>query len=159
MAGRPKNPEKGRKKDSPHWNRYWSMKQRCTNKNHHRYKDWGGRGITVCQEWLDDFWAYADYVESLPHANEKGLTIDRINNDEGYYPGNLRWASKSIQSFNRKRWGKGYRFCKEKKDPKKWRVRLTINGKKESFGYFLTEGEAKNVANFAKQLIENSFVF
>jgi hypothetical protein len=121
------------------------MKKRCNYETGSRYKDWGGRGITYYEKWDYDFWDYVAHIDSLPDASvaaEKGLTIDRINNDEGYFPGNLRWATKSTQSFNRRKWGKGYRYYPEQKGSKKWRVRLQINGQKKHYGWFATEEEA-----------------
>lgn len=78
------------------------MKQRCLNPNHPRYADWGGRGITVCDEWMNDPKAYIEYVEALEHYREDGYTLDRINNDQNYEPGNMRWATHSEQSLNQR---------------------------------------------------------
>ena len=71
------------------------MVQRCTNSNHHRYKDYGGRGITVCRRWLK-------YDNFLADMGERptGLTLDRKNNDKGYYKRNCRWATRSVQANN-----------------------------------------------------------
>ena len=142
-----------------HYARYHSMVNRCYNKEHPRYDDWGGRGITVCQEWLDNPQAYADYIDSL-EGREKGSSIDRIINDEGYHPGNLRWASRGQQALNRrkrkpnkKRMVKGYYWHKRSEQ---WQVSFCINGKKEHFGYYQTKTGAKKVADFARDLIVNS---
>lgn len=81
------------------WN---TMKYRCFNNNSPQFKDWGGRGITVCDEWKDDFQAFYDYVSQLPHFGEKGYSLDRINNDGNYEPGNVRWATRTEQSNNRR---------------------------------------------------------
>ena len=155
MAPRLRNPERGRRKDSPHHNRWKSMKARCYSKKHPRYKDYGGRGITVCQEWLDDFWSYHDYMNSL-EGYEKGLTGDRINNDGPYQPGNMRWASKSQQALNRRKRKRNVKGYYEDKRYGGWVVKFKINNKQEYFGYYQTKTGAKKVADFAKELIVNS---
>jgi hypothetical protein len=79
------------------------IKQRCTNPNNDNYKNYGGRGITMCQEWQDSFQAFYDYVSNLPHFNEKGRSIDRINNNGNYEPNNIRWATAHEQNLNQRR--------------------------------------------------------
>ena len=87
--------------------RAWAgMIQRCTNKNLRCYKHYGGRGITVCAEWKADFQSFYAHVSALPHFNEKGRSLDRINNDGNYEPGNVRWATKSEQNKNRRYLGR-----------------------------------------------------
>ena len=82
--------------------RTWAnMNQRCFNPNTPEYSAYGGRGITVCVEWKDSFEAFYDYVSNLPHYGEKGRSIDRINNNGNYEPGNIRWATLEQQYQNR----------------------------------------------------------
>ena len=76
------------------------MKGRCLNKNNVQFPNYGGRGISVFSEWLNDFNAFFDYVSNLPHFGEKGYTLDRINNNGNYEPGNLRWADVKTQNRN-----------------------------------------------------------
>jgi hypothetical protein len=77
------------------------MKQRCGNPNAAGYKWYGGRGIQVCEEWHDSFEAFYGYVCRLPHYGEPGMTIDRINVDGNYEPGNVRWATWEEQAANK----------------------------------------------------------
>lgn len=77
------------------WN---AMKARCENKNDYHYKWYGARGIHVCDEWrkFDDFQSWA-----LSNGYKEGLTIDRINVDEGYSPENCRWDTMDEQANNK----------------------------------------------------------
>jgi hypothetical protein len=81
--------------------RIWNaMKQRCHNPNQPHFPRYGGRGIAVCDEWrksFDAFYAHMGDPPSLDHS------IDRIDNDLGYQPGNCRWATDSEQMKNRRK--------------------------------------------------------
>lgn len=83
---------------------YNTMIQRCYNKNNQQYKDYGGRGIKVCDRWLpkqpnsQGFW---NFVEDMGERPE-GTTLDRIENDKGYAPWNCYWATRAQQQRNRR---------------------------------------------------------
>ena len=79
--------------------RIWrNMKERCYNPNNTYYKNYGGRGITICEEWRNNFSIFQSWAFSTGY--EDNLTIDRINNDKGYEPNNCKWATRMEQSKN-----------------------------------------------------------
>lgn len=80
---------------------YNNMKNRCYNERSNSYKNYGGRGITVCDEWKNDFKAFYDWA--ITHGYRDDLSIDRIDNDKGYSPDNCRWVTNYVQSNNTRR--------------------------------------------------------
>lgn len=82
--------------------RIWTgIKTRCFNENDPAYKRYGGRGITMCDEWKNDFAKFRDWALSNGYTDE--LTCDRIDNDKGYSPDNCRWVTMKIQRRNTRR--------------------------------------------------------
>lgn len=74
------------------------MVARCTRPHHYAWKDYGGRGITVCDRWL----CFESFVDDIGERPGPGYSIDRINNDDGYHPLNCRWVTWSEQARNRR---------------------------------------------------------
>lgn len=95
---------------SPTYHSWASMIARCTNPNNKAFPDYGGRGISVCERWK----TFQNFLEDMGEK-PTGLSLDRINNDGNYEPGNCRWASDRTQARNRR----SNRF-------------LTFNGKTQS---------------------------
>ena len=122
------------------WN---DMIRRCTNPNNKDYKDYGGRGITVCEEWLDviDFVAWCEAT----HPNIEGYSLDRIDNDNGYSPENCRWANRLVQNINQRMKStntSGYNGIIWNKKNSNWGAVIGIATKKVYIGSFLTKEEA-----------------
>ncbi len=88
-----------------------AMRQRCSKPYNKNFKDYGGRGIRVFPEWESSFQKFYDYVSQLPHFGEQGYSLDRINNDGNYEPGNVRWATKTEQMNNTRKQKKQCMNC------------------------------------------------
>jgi hypothetical protein len=87
----------------PHYNRHGKMMVRCYNPDYREFRYYGGRGITVYAEW-HNLVTFCDWLDANLGPCPPGFSLDRIDNDGNYEPGNVRWASASEQSYNRRRW-------------------------------------------------------
>ena len=83
--------------------RIWaSIKDRILNPKNKQYNDYGGRGITICEEWKNDFMSFYNWAMENGYEENKGLSIDRIDNEGNYCPENCRWATITIQNRNQR---------------------------------------------------------
>jgi hypothetical protein len=93
-----RNAKYGRHKHAV-YDTWCGMKKRCLNESNKSFNDYGGRGIDLCQEWIDSFEAFFNHIGERPSAQH---SIDRIDNNKGYEPGNVRWATRIVQNNNKR---------------------------------------------------------
>ena len=132
-----------------------NMLQRCTNTMRQDYKDYGARGITVCDEWLDvtNFVAWAEST----YPNIENATLDRINNDKGYSPENCTWSDKTTQAINQrimKNNKSGYVGVIWNPLSKNWRASIRFKNEKINLGSHKTIEEAVQARD--NYIIENN---
>ena len=122
------------------------MIQRCVNPNNKNYKEYGERGISVCDEWLDKENGAKNFYEwAINSGYADGLTIDRINNDGNYEPSNCRWTDRTTQGHNqriRKDNISGHKGVSYDKTRKKWKAFLYHKNKLVGIEYFETKEQA-----------------
>lgn len=112
-------------RDKRLWNIWHNMIQRCSNKNHGSYKNYGGRGISVCHEW-NDYELFAMWAFESGYADN--LTIDRIDNNGNYEPSNCRWATMKEQICHRRN-SRNITINGITKTLKEWAIEYGINPK------------------------------
>lgn len=129
------------------------MKSRCRNKNNENYKNYGGRGISVCDEWME-YTVFRKWC--MDHGYRQGLTVDRIDNDKGYSPDNCRIADRFCQNQNQRvlntRNTSGYKGVSYHKGAGKFIVEIMIKGEKHYLGLYEDARDgALAYDNFAKE--------
>ncbi len=136
-----------------------AMHQRCYNKKRKGYKNYGGRGIKVCDEWLNDKEAFINW--SLDNGWEKGLTIDRIDNDGDYEPDNCRFVTRQAQMYNTRLIQNhnktGYRGVAYHKQTGRYQATFNINRKQKYLGIYKTAKKAALIRD-AYNLARGSFL-
>lgn len=85
----------------PLYNTWLSMRDRCNNPNNRYYKNYGGRGIKICDRWLDHADGFENFAADMGPRPD-GCSLDRINNDGDYSPDNCRWSDKISQNLNKR---------------------------------------------------------
>lgn len=132
-----------------------NMKSRCGNPKSDSYADYGGRGITVCQEWMD-FSAFQAW--SLANGYADNLEVDREKNHLGYHPDNCRWVTRQQNSTNkRKRRDNTSGFKGVVANGKRWQAQIKSNGIRECLGTFDTPEEASRAYDAASIRIHGEF--
>lgn len=118
------------------------MHERCRNPNCKAYPNYGGRGIRVCERWN----SFAVFWGDMAAGYQSGLTLDRVNNDGNYEPGNCRWATWKVQIHNRRkprRSGSSLKGVYWHSRIKKWQaIARDRGGKLTHLGYFLEKERA-----------------
>jgi len=129
------------------YNTWCHMISRVENQKNKDYKDYGGRGIAICEKWRKDFMAFYDWA--ISNGYSKDLTIDRINVNGNYEPLNCRFTTPLIQARNtqilRDDNTSGYRGVYFNKNAKKWKAQISVNKKRISLGTYLTAMEAAKI--------------
>ena len=131
------------------------IKSRTLNPKHIQFPDYGGRGITICEGWKNDFMSFYNWAMENGHSDE--LSIDRIDNDGGYSPENCRWTTSIIQNRNKRIYKNntsGYKGVSYYNKTGKYIAQIRVNKKLIYLGLYLNVIEAAIAYN--NYIIENN---
>jgi hypothetical protein len=120
---------------------YIHMLDRCYNEANLSYRDYGGRGITVCPRWRESF---ENFVADMGNKPSPKHSLDRINNGGNYEPNNCRWATQTVQNINRRprKNSSGYTGVVWDKDRNKWASAINVHRKTIHLGRFANKEDA-----------------
>lgn len=135
--------------DTRLYNIWRGMIKRCCLKTNRDYYRYGERGISIFEEWKKDFKLF--YEWSIQNGYKEGLTIDRINNDEGYFPQNCRWATQKEQA-NNKRTNVFVYIDGEKKTIKEWSEKIGV----PPWRMYQRKSRGKNLVEYIKGVMKSN---
>jgi hypothetical protein len=123
-----------------------NMKARCYNKHNPSYKDYGAKGVVICEEWLNNYSNFKAWADSHNYSDK--LSIDRIDPAGNYEPSNCRWANNSTQTANQRPRIKSNGLCTGiHPHNRKFKVMITVEGEINYLGLFDTLEEAVTTRN------------
>lgn len=125
--------------NTPTYSSWHGMKSRALNPNVTGWQYYGGRGIKVCERWLD----FRNFLQDMGERPE-GTSLERIDNDKGYEPGNCKWATKQEQFFNRR----GTKLTLEKiEEMRRFYISHNINQKALGQMYGIDQSQVSRIVN------------
>lgn len=122
------------------------IKRRCLNPKCKAFKNYGGRGVTVCKEWKDSLENFIEWA--MNNGYKQGLDIDHEDNDKSYEPSNCRFVTRGVNNMNRRNFGAvKYRGVCLHKKTNKYRADVKVDGKQKYLGLYQSAIEASRAYN------------